>query len=507
MVSEVPNEEKENASENNNYQIPLKQESRHWGGAEASMECSAEPGRPPATPATRLPLADLIGNVDEAAKRRVPQDVSPEDQLHWVPNSSCSATKTPVSKSRKRAASSSPASSQHDLSVHFSREEQSVSSELIKQTYRTPQADPLAELWNRYAPATSSKEALQALPQPVFHPLMNEASPRSPGVRTSSGKKGLRRWASEGNQLLNSRTKKRKTTAAVYREQIEDTFTDHEIQMKCVAADAPRTSRVGLIVERMQETLLKQPLVSHDSDDPSSSSPLPERGINDNPSQLTSPLRELAPIFEEPINEKIGDSSPSSLLGFRGKTRQKDHRVAQQMSSELNNDGLTHGIPQSEAARNFYIDEFVSSTGAVSRLAMPQVLALPDENEHILKDSFNDLDEDEDLFAIDLGNVASLYDLEPQTIHGRTDTRGSSSMKENGENSITTEKVAEHFNPMEEEHQTILIDDDEDDFGGGEIDDEAFATAEVMVSQSHRVTSTAHPPVSAAFLNTPPPTR
>ncbi|KAI9653542.1 MAG: Tripartite DNA replication factor [Bathelium mastoideum] len=447
----------------------------------------------PATPATRLPLADLIGNVDEAGHRPVQEDGSPEDQLHWMPNSSYGTTKTPGSQSRKRARSSSPASSQHESLAQLSQERQNGYDGHIKQTLRTPQADPVAELWNRYAPAASSRDNANALPQPAFHHLLDDSSPRSPGIRTSGSKSGLRRWASEGNQWSNHRAKRRRTTTAMYKEQIEDVFADCGAKNLDLTTEKSKPSRIGFLVERMQETLLKQPPVHHNNDEPSSSSPFPERGgLRDDPSQLTSPLQKLAPVMEEYCHTAADAEASLHSPVCNTKTVRASKQSGKPIPADFDREYST-----AEAVK---ATEAVRSHADALELSEHDALQAPStESSHILgdvcglEDIFDDLDDEEDMFAVDMEKIASLYDSKPESVQDQAAQL--IIVQQNAKVSEGSNSVIKPIAQEREPRQTIVIDDDEDDFGADEIDDEAFVTAELMATQRHEASARNGPSV------------
>jgi len=112
---------------------------------------------PPSTPATRLPLSDLIGNPEE----RLPslnKDTPVEENVLWQHNQTPTSSRPAVTpaRKRKRARSSSPASSQPEP-ISVTREPFDVQG--LQQSLRTPQADPAADLWNRYASANDGTDS------------------------------------------------------------------------------------------------------------------------------------------------------------------------------------------------------------------------------------------------------------------------------------------------------------------------------------------------------------
>lgn len=241
-----------------------------WSGGDGDKSSSYTPQLPhantfPCTPGTRIPLEDLIGNFDEKNKASEPADVSPEEQLGWIPNSS-STLLTPNRK-RKRAKSSSPScpntsSQRQETSAFFSGTAANAEK-------RTPEADPAAALWQRYDAAKRTDGELNA---PDLS-LIFQASPGA--VETPAKSSGLRRWASTGNDWPTSKSKRRRTKGR----------TGISLWQNEQAVETCSKSRVADIVDKLQETLASQRLATAIPpprvEGPSSSSPLPEVGALD----------------------------------------------------------------------------------------------------------------------------------------------------------------------------------------------------------------------------------
>ena len=237
----------------------------------------------PCTPGTRLPLEDLIGNFDEDIKKEEPTEQAPEEHIGWIPNSS-STLLTPNRK-RKRATSSSPScpntsSQSQEASVFFPG--------TAVATDKTPEADPAADLWQRYGAAKQTDSASNL---PDISQLIFQRSPRA--LKTPAKSAGLRRWASTGNDWPNSRSKRRKTngTASINLWQQEQ------------ITESGSKSKVASMLDKLQESLAAQNLVNPQPkpalrvEGPSSSSPLPEVGAADsfNGVPAASPLQAKQP--------------------------------------------------------------------------------------------------------------------------------------------------------------------------------------------------------------------
>ncbi|KAI9811108.1 MAG: Tripartite DNA replication factor [Thelocarpon impressellum] len=176
---------------------------------------SKAPKDHPQTPASRLPLAELIGTSDENAVRSSSKEVSPDERVFWEHSrSSDSSTRigsmvTPGATARrgkKRARSSSPAPSPQGASTHPSAGKKSFDLDPLHKSLRTPQTNPADELWNRYAVDNGAKPTSCGPIIPTFAHLLNNSSPRSNINATPA----LRRSASCGMEWPMSKAKKMK---------------------------------------------------------------------------------------------------------------------------------------------------------------------------------------------------------------------------------------------------------------------------------------------------------
>ena len=101
----------------------------------------------PSTPATRLPLADLIGNPEDKLAQAT--NISPEEHVLWL-HAQTPASSQPLAtppRKRKRARSSSPASSQHGHLKLFPEGKDAFTTEKLHHSLKTPQGDPASDLW------------------------------------------------------------------------------------------------------------------------------------------------------------------------------------------------------------------------------------------------------------------------------------------------------------------------------------------------------------------------
>ncbi|KAL6239044.1 hypothetical protein BDW75DRAFT_165771 [Aspergillus navahoensis] len=163
----------------------------------------------PQTPGNRLPLADLIGNAEDAFSRApVAQEFTPEDYVIWqhAPPSSNPSTQTPAIQSKKRRHSSSPSSS--PLADSKGARKGSFDLQSIQALLKTPQNDLAADLWNNYVAKTAVN--VTDLQQPRFANLLS-SSPHTPATaRPGQDSSGLRRSISCNAEWPSTKAKRRR---------------------------------------------------------------------------------------------------------------------------------------------------------------------------------------------------------------------------------------------------------------------------------------------------------
>ncbi|RMZ78750.1 hypothetical protein DV737_g3742, partial [Chaetothyriales sp. CBS 132003] len=253
----------------------------------------------PHTPAVQIPFEDLIANTEDVFNCPPPA-ATPVDHVVWhhgPASSDVSASMGSAPKGRKRARSSSPASSQPEKAALVPDQKDSVDVDSVQTNLRTPNNDPAQDLWNRYLAANTTRQGDAPLPSFAHLP---PSSPQTP-TTTASKDSGLRRTVSCGVEWPISKPKRRRVDAQDSHSRTKDIFAASRRQI--LAADLPKTSRVGLLVEKIQESLNRRIRVD---DGPSSSSPLPERHAQ-SPSSKASPLQ--SPSRERRVQFSAVDQS------------------------------------------------------------------------------------------------------------------------------------------------------------------------------------------------------
>ncbi len=250
----------------------------------------------PQTPANRIPLADLIGNTEDAFNCD-PKATTPEDHIYWqhgpAPRSSVpSATANRARRRKKRARSSSPASSSQNQKSTQINAQESPDLKSLHESQKIPHNDPALDLWARYTDATLTKKDADGKPLPAYAHLMT-SSPQTPST-TNNKDSGLRRSISCGTEWPASKAKRRKVGQEVTGGRLKDTFAASKTDI--LAPGKSKSSRISLLMEKLQENSKKVPTLEVSG--PSSSSPLPDRiGLSYLP--FVSPVAQKRPSQQE----------------------------------------------------------------------------------------------------------------------------------------------------------------------------------------------------------------
>ena len=401
---------------------------------------------PPSTPAARLPLADLVGNTDDTSRHAALAALSPEEQLYWRGSQ---PVNTPVPrKTKKRAHSSSP--------VGPSQDEPRLS--VRKTGLTTPQADPATELWSRY---TSNKGTPTVAKSVAFAHLINESSPRSAAAAGSVS--GLRRWASCGVEFPASTSKRRKTHGIFEGDQpddLEDVFAAAPSSDSVMQGQALSTN-LASIVERM-----KQSISNSQEQPPSSFSPLPDAG----PAPIAdpeSPLKRHTP--RGTVEEETSGTLQAENCAVEDELVTEDQDLSGRCEgSQLAEEQRSCASSDDFGEVDFDADMADAANAATLEAEVSQIHpSVPAEPAPPLADSEDDfgIGDDDDIFAADLEQVASLFDNRPL------------------ESPTQLDSVPEAAPTVSAVPVIDLVNDDSDDFGD-DIDAEEFAAAEIAATQT-----------------------
>lgn len=282
----------------------------------------------PQTPVNRLPLADLIGNAEDAISQAPGQELTPEDHVIWqhVPTSSNSGSVSRSSRGKKRRHNSTPSSSPlAENSKHANRE--LIDMQSAQALLKTPQNDLATDLWNNYV-GKGVVNGNGDLPPPRLQNLLS-SSPQTP-VSAQKGRdsSGLRRAISCNVDWPTSKAKRRRVDG-------DGSRTGRNIfcrsRSNIVDSRNAKTTSLRSLVEKI-ESLHKAPTAPAD---PPSSSPVPVRA------NIQQRNRSIPPT-EDKMRLKIsgGVDSEDMTNALGPGSRELRETTPQGSSSEFEDDDL-----------------------------------------------------------------------------------------------------------------------------------------------------------------------
>ena len=463
---------KENVNVVEDPPMPSASQSKQRSQTSSQTSALQSRGECPQTPVGRLPLAELIGNAEDALVHG--ESDTPYERVYWnlSPRSSDQANslETPaVRRGKKRAHSSSPSSSSpNEASNHFATTKPSFDLQTLQKSLKTPQADPAGDLWSRYSMHDNDKQTPTGPGALTAIDLMNSSSPETPAIHLlGRDGGGLRRTVSCGTQWPTSVAKRRKIHHTSSHEEGNSISTVAE--KAGGGQSTTKMSRVSLLVDMVQERLAK-PVNKVDVRGPSSSSPLPDIGsFGDDrassllqrqqaqagehelsPTEKNPPRMRITPRLQSPEEQDQGhdDRESSSDFGDDDIDFELLETVDATIASTTGTGREERGLNASEL---FMDDEGGGRRDFVQRTSPERHSQTVERGQHVIgpvlisgKGDFNqgfpeqslgqttrrsslpqitgDVDEfdddDSDLFAADLEDVVAMYDnLQPQHDH------------------------------------------------------------------------------------------
>ena len=414
----------------------------------------------PQTPLGRLPLTELLASGDDTSRQHL--NLTPIERVLWDNSPGSSEPSQSRKKGRKRAHSSSPASSsQNDTSRHFARNKPQVDLQALQQALKTPKADPAEDLWSRYSLNKGTTEGRSPTAPTVlaFTQLVHSSSPQTPASHLQSKDGlGLRR-ALSCIEWPTSAAKRRKL-------QRSGIFKDSNGQLATFEGgvdinEDSRMSRVSYLVEKIHSGLTKPPVTDeYSSSEPARSSPV-MRKANESPGRLVSPSREGQTAIDDVVTvlsqtavatkehmllplvlsaEEIADVERADGSSDFGDD-DLDLEMLETMDSTLNglpptyqataspergnsrlgNEGATTTIVPKERPQKPFVHGSAQATlgnfERLSQLSFPSDIASSPAQAATSK--HDEFDEDEDEVSVaDLENVFAQYDTQPQQHFG-----------------------------------------------------------------------------------------
>ena len=461
----------------------------------------------PQTPVGRIPLSELLANTEDP---RHHQHVTPIERVLWdnSPLSSATPSSIPKGKKRKRAHSSSPASSsQTQSSKHFACGKAPGDASVLPPVLKTPKANLVDDLWSRYSLHKSDKQSPPAPFNVQFPQHLHSSSPAAEGPFRDGA--GLRR-AFSCIDWPTSAAKRRKLRISSGSQAMESAnFAKFDKPLDSVEKTK---SRVSLLVERIHDRLSKpvqrQDLSSSDfGSSPSVSnenSPAKNTTLNpcsqaqvDNVTNTLSQAAVIEPRSAAPLlvlqAEDIAeidradnssdfdddDLDMGLMEALSGAVEEKRTKACKELNADDPSTQTLRGLSQKEgnegSPRSGDKSKPTSMTSHFTDVPSLKPSSTLAHIEHF--DEFSD--DDEDVNAAELEGVLAKYDT--QTSPGVASNSGSGAREEGTsykeECSVDTNKA-----PHKRQLTIEVLSDDDDDFGG-DSDFEQIA-AEVAAFQT-----------------------
>ena len=388
----------------------------------------------PQTPAGRLPLSELLASGEDPRQHL---NFTPIERVLWdnSPLSPDAPHLAAARKGRKRAYSSSPASSsQNEVSNHFKREKKAIDIQGLQKALKTPKADPASDLWSRYTlnTGTAERRSPTAPAGERFTPFMNSSSPQTPGSHVQKDSGGLRRVLS-CIEWSTSAAKRRKLFHNGIQRNSAAEFSNNGGK----GAQNPRMSRVSLLVEKVHDGLSK-PIISQENDtssdagessplrrkDEAPSSPTEKNSSLDHGSQrlmddvanvlsqtavapqggVLQPLilsdEEIATLDKGDSSDFDDDDLDMEMMG--GMDEDIRTNVSEDKAGAENHKDSTLVYLQTDRRTTKHSEEFFANETSSSTL----------KTAPIIHDEFDD--DDNEIFAADLEDVCAKYDSQSQ---------------------------------------------------------------------------------------------
>lgn len=417
---------------------------------------------PPSTPAVRLPLADLLGHSEDTSGQAQRKEESPEEQLAWRAVGETTGRHHTPGHRRKRAHSSSPATSQTDTVTQLMSRKPS-DMEQIQPALKTPKADPAADLWTRYNSVVVDNGTSGPVLPSLAH-LLSEVSPNSLPRTPGGSVGGLRRWASCGTEWPESGPKRRKVQPPVNERRTHTEQVD----------DVNGGSKLGLMVDQL---LLSRPSHTRSKDDLSSSSPLPELGS-------FSDRRETGKLHGPGFG-----SRPAKPENSPGATNHADrYRPPLEATSEFGDDDIDLDELDACQAPSRVLQS--DSMHDCETLPTNQITNSPNTHlvtiEEAIEDESDEFDDDNDLTAEDL--EMALTQAEGLRVEQKVEEHYKSNGGAISGLGITPESIEVQNASGDQRNdsaQGSLSFSDDDEFGGLDADDEHLAAAELAATQAY----------------------
>ena len=460
----------------------------------------------PQTPLGRLPLTDLLAGDDDTSRQHL--NLTPIERVLWENSPVSSGPAKLRQGSRKRAHSSSPASSsQNDASHHFEDSKPQVDLQALQKALKTPKADPADDLWSRYTLNTGIMDRQSPTTHAglAFTQLIHSSSPQTPASHLQSKEaNGLRR-ALSCIEWPTSAAKRRKL-------QMSGTYKDSNggfarIEGGPNASDDSKMSRVSFLIEKIHDGLTKASATNeYSSSGPVRSSPvvqnfnesakrldLPSQGRQTEIDDVVTVLSQtaVAPKDSPPLPLVLSAEEIADLEKADGSSDFGDDDLDLEMLETVDATIKFSPAKQKTASPKRGNSQFLASRGTITDDPKKHIRethqpgsaqVTPEDTERLSQVSFpsgyssspiqagppkyDEFDENEDeVSAADLENMFAQYDTQPQHHVARDEDRRAKPADAAHPTIATKVPRKSIFRPHTAINTEVQVLSDDDDFG------------------------------------------
>lgn len=410
----------------------------------------------PQTPVGKVPLTDLLASGDGTSRQHL--NLTPIERVLWNNSPVGSESEISRQRGRKRAHSSSSASSSpNEASHYFGGSNPHLDLQEVQKAFKTPKADPADDLWSRYSLNTGieGKRSPTALASLAFTQLIHSSSPQTPASHLQSKEGGGLRRALSCIEWPTSAAKRRRL-------QLSGTYKDSNggsarNERGPDTKESSKMSRVSFLVGKIHEGLTKPPATEEFSSSmPAASSPI-ARIVNDLtdrdkteqqesrtamdevvtvlsqtavaskehiPPALVLSAEEIADLEKDAESSDFGDDDLDlEMLETMDVTLKTFPSTKEKVPSpkrgrsQLGSGGITTTVDRNLGIREPYRDGYAPAAAAetekLSQVSFPSGIS----SSPVLAaaPSHDEFDEDDDeVSAVDLENVFARYDTQGQ---------------------------------------------------------------------------------------------
>lgn len=380
----------------------------------------------PQTPVGRLPLAELIAGGNDIHYPAV--DIPPLERVLWNHSQqSCdhdgSQGRRVTKRGKKRAHSSSPSTSQSDPRIV----KESLKLDALQASLKTPQADPVNDLWSRYSLATDKPSPTRRAETKLAS--LHSSSPQTPTTHWQDKENSkLRRSYSCNIEWPTSATKRRKIQYSSSNQEANIGHAIHEYGSE--AAGRSKMARVSLLVEQIQNRLARSSTQDDGKGaDPSSLLPFLEKTSFSSTAPISPPQ---AAGTEDPETGDFSGYNTAPTVSRLHRPLPNDNRIAD--TKEYRQRGISPDVvpnddydEDDEDTVESLSPELLKTANDVEKCGLAvassgNAPSSPHRYETLTspcspKDSPPGLDEfdddDSETFAADLEDIVAKYDAEP----------------------------------------------------------------------------------------------